>query len=365
MKKILVSNEEKSRILESHNKVRDILMGHLFDKSLVSEQVQPLKGKELLVAAEKGCSKLKGGKIATKQNSLGQNMDALYLEATDSAKDSVSGVEKWAVGDSKYYYPDMTYEIYRKTSDGKERLIYSNSWSCSAVNVVGTDIDTRLKAMKDTAGWKEYKELTPGDQQSINANPELWLITTVGSTKLYFPKGKGQAGELSQEAIDYLNQYIGGEYGVDFKLYKDGSVEERQVWDKFTIPKGNVLSQDIVVLRDPENTTIQAALQQSQQRRQSQLIDEKTCLSVLDDWYNSYLEDPNATSAEQTRYVSVYRCYNYFKNGRYKAGRNTTNLIKALEGNSYDQNKYTAISRKSPYNVLNVVKKVKADNPRQ
>jgi len=365
MKKILVSNEEKSRILESHNKVRDILMGHLFDKSLVSEQVQPLKGKELLVAAEKGCSKLKGGKIATKQNSLGQNMDALYLEATDSAKDSVSGVEKWAVGDSKYYYPDMTYEIYRKTSDGKERLIYSNSWSCSAVNVVGTDIDTRLKAMKDTAGWKEYKELTHGDQQSINANPELWLMTTVGSTKLYFPKAKGQAGELSKEAIDYLNQYIGGEYGVDFKLYKDGSVEERQVWEKVQVPKGNVLSQDIVVLRNPESASAGAGLTQSQQRRQTQLIDEKTCKKIFDDWYGSWQENVRATAAEQTRYMAVYRCYTYFKRGKYRAGRDTTNLIQALEGNSYDQNKYPAISRKSPYNVLNVVKKVEAANPEQ
>ena len=40
MKKILISQEEKNRIIESHNTYRDVLMGHLFDKSLLEEQAQ-------------------------------------------------------------------------------------------------------------------------------------------------------------------------------------------------------------------------------------------------------------------------------------------------------------------------------------
>ena len=39
MGKLKLSSEEKNQILESHNKYRDVLMGHLFDRTLVSEQV--------------------------------------------------------------------------------------------------------------------------------------------------------------------------------------------------------------------------------------------------------------------------------------------------------------------------------------
>jgi hypothetical protein len=38
MKKIIISQEEKDRILESHNSYREDLMGHLFDKNLIKEQ---------------------------------------------------------------------------------------------------------------------------------------------------------------------------------------------------------------------------------------------------------------------------------------------------------------------------------------
>jgi hypothetical protein len=35
MKKILISQEEKNQILESHNSFREDLMGHLFDKNFL------------------------------------------------------------------------------------------------------------------------------------------------------------------------------------------------------------------------------------------------------------------------------------------------------------------------------------------
>jgi hypothetical protein len=38
MGKLKLSSEEREQILESHNKYRDVLMGHLFDTTLVSEQ---------------------------------------------------------------------------------------------------------------------------------------------------------------------------------------------------------------------------------------------------------------------------------------------------------------------------------------
>jgi hypothetical protein len=38
MKNFKISEEEKNQILESHNSFRNVLMGHLFDKNLMTEQ---------------------------------------------------------------------------------------------------------------------------------------------------------------------------------------------------------------------------------------------------------------------------------------------------------------------------------------
>ena len=42
MKRIIMSQEEKNRILESHNSFREDLMGHLFDKNLIKEDITAL-----------------------------------------------------------------------------------------------------------------------------------------------------------------------------------------------------------------------------------------------------------------------------------------------------------------------------------
>lgn len=360
MKKILISEEEKSRILESHNKVRDLLMGHLFDKSLVSEQqvgVQPLQGKALLEKAKTGCGKLASAEFGTKKNAKGTQMDALVIKAPAAYTDKVSNVKVFDAGDTMYYYPDMTYEVYTPTADGKENLVYTNNWACKAINVVAQDIETRKTALIGV-GWKEYATLSPGDKDSVMRNPELWDKMMIGSETLVFSKAGKQAGQTSEEAKAYLEEYLGGKYGVDFKLPKDATVEERQVWEKVTIPKGDVFTQDTIVLRNPNSEVAGAALGQSKERRQQQLLDENTCVQVLNDWYESWQENVRQTATEETRYMSVYRCYTYYKRGKYSAGRDTRKLIQALEGNSYEQDKYNAISRTSPFNIMNIVKKV-------
>jgi hypothetical protein len=364
MKKILISEEERSRILESHNKVRDLLMGHLFDKTLVNESTlvneqgaEPLQGKALLEKAKTGCSKLTSAEFGTKKNSKGATMDALVLKAPSSYTDKVSGLEVFKAGDTIYYFPDMTYEVYTPTSDGKENLVYTNNWSCKAINVVAQDLDTRKQALI-TAGWKEYDTLSPGDKDSVMRNPQLWAKMMIGPDTLVFAKGAGQAGETADESIKYLEEFLGGKYGVDFKLPKDATVEERDTWDEVIVPKGDVLSQDIKVLRNSDKSMAGAGLSASQQRRQQQLLDENTCNQVITDWYESWQENVKQTAAEESRYASVYRCYTYFKRGKYKPSRETRLKMMAMEGNNYDQDKYQAISRTSPFNIINVTRKV-------
>ena len=63
MGKLKLSSEEKTQILESHNKYREVLMGHLFDRSLVSEQATPnMPARQLFALAKQNCQK--GGPIS-------------------------------------------------------------------------------------------------------------------------------------------------------------------------------------------------------------------------------------------------------------------------------------------------------------
>lgn len=380
MKKILISEEEKNKILESHNKVRDILMGHLFDKSLVSEQVETLQGKALLDKAKASCagfSKDRAGDVVygTKKNSLGKTMDALVVISKDSQQDKVSGSEKWNVGDVRYYFPDMTYEVYRKTDDGREKLIYTNTWACSAIDVVAEDINKRKEAMKSLGGWKEYKELPAGDQQSIVANPELWMITTVGPYKLYYSKSKTQPGELSTEALNYIKYWMGkseedeviqdkvgddSATEADFVLADKATPKQKETWDIMNIPKGKGLSQDITIYMNSNKESAAAVRKKSQKTIEQQLISERECKRQFDNWHEAWRTGTLEPESDKARYTKVYRCYIYFKRGQYNAGPDTQSMIKALEGNSYDQKRYQAISRKDPANILNIVKKVES-----
>lgn len=380
MKKILISEEEKNKILESHNKVRDILMGHLFDKSLVSEQVETLQGKALLDKAKASCagfSKDRAGDVVygTKKNSLGKTMDALVVISKDSQQDKVSGSEKWNVGDVRYYFPDMTYEVYRKTDDGREKLIYTNTWACSAIDVVAEDINKRKEAMKSLGGWKEYKELSAGDQQSIVANPELWMITTVGPYKLYYSKSKTQPGELSTEALNYIKYFLGkseedeviqdtvgddSATEADFVLADKATPKQKETWDMIKIPKGKVLSQDIIIYSNSKKEGAETVRKKSETTIKQQLISERECKRQFDNWHEAWRTGTLEPESDKARYTKVYRCYIYFKRGQYSAGPDTQSMIKALEGNSYDQKRYQAISRKDPANILNIVKKVES-----
>lgn len=368
MKKIVISEKERSRILESHNKVRDILMGHLFDTSLLSEQdpgVKPLQGKALLEKAKTDC---KGFSInpnvvmGTKKAADGQTKDALVIKASQNYTDKVANKEVFKAGDTMYYFPDMTYEVYTPTTDGKETLVYTNNWSCSALNVVAKDIEERKKALI-AAGWLEYDTLSGGDKQSVKTQPQLWQKILIGSDTLVFPQAKKQPNELSDEAVAYLEKITSGQYGVDFVLASEADTDQRTGgWIKDTITNPDFFSQPIIIYRDPSKTSAPQILSLSNQTIEAQRVDEKTCSGAMLNLLNSY----NSPSTEQEvqkqlKLQLASKCYAYYKRGAYKSNRDLTKMIQALEGNSYEQNKYVAVPRTSQYNILNVAKKYPVD----
>ena len=117
MKKILISQEEKNRIIESHNTYRDVLMGHLFDKSLLEEQAQnPRNQNEVLDMAVQKCTKL-----PAKQKATFDGRPALVYKPTNRSADSVSGAVKWETGDNVYFLGDMTWVSTFKDEKGDER----------------------------------------------------------------------------------------------------------------------------------------------------------------------------------------------------------------------------------------------------
>ncbi len=388
MKKILISEEEKSRILESHNKVRDLLMGHLFDKTLVSESnlvneqgVKALQGLELLNAAKTGCGKLKTATVGKKANSKGVTMDALVLKAPAPYKDSVSGLEVFKAGDTLYYFPDMSYEVYTPTADGKEKLVYLNNWTCKAIDVVGQDLETRKGALINV-GWQEYDKLSAGDKESVMRNPELWMKLNIGPDTLVMSLRKKQGGELSTEALEYLKAYLESVPGVEqtsfdeisteeqpdgitdenakrFVLYDKATEEQRQRWMQIKVPKGDVLSKDLIILKNPSKDDAQSGLDVQRQTIDSQLISEKTCRTIFQQWYEQWQTDTREMDAVNTQNAgNAYKCYVYYKRGRYNAGPDTRKLIMALEGNDRDQNKYNVVSRTNQYNIINVMRKL-------
>ena len=114
MKKIIISQEEKDRILESHNSYREDLMGHLFDKNLIKEQqsftapeanpqgyTEPSK---VLKDAQTKCTQ---GSPLTKGNIVpvtGAGDAIKYKHEGDDQKVGASS------GDTTYYFGNFTYQ---------------------------------------------------------------------------------------------------------------------------------------------------------------------------------------------------------------------------------------------------------------
>ena len=164
MKKIIISQEEKNRILESHNSFREDLMGHLFDKNLIKEQ-QSLAAPEanpqgytepskVLRDAQAKCaqgSPLTKGTI-TKVTGAG---DAIkYKHDADDPKVGAS------VGDTTYYFGNFTYQ----TVAPNNQIKTTGKWMCKALNVESGQCD----AMKKEKQSQDFMTIEQFQLQLLN-----------------------------------------------------------------------------------------------------------------------------------------------------------------------------------------------------
>lgn len=333
MKRINISTEEKKTILESHNKLRDFLMGHHFDKNLVSEQApQNPTGSSLLTSAQQNCGKLKTAKMAKKKNALGQDTDALFIKATADVPNPIrSGDFTVKTGDNVYYFADMTWESYEPNQSG-EKLRGSGTWACKALNVEQADIDKRIAALK-AKGWKTYDELTDGDKQVIRTNPNLFSKVVIGNKELYLSKSAGTP-ELGSTQITYLDQYTGGKMGVDYATEKQRSDEPSKYgnWIKVVVPKGNVFAEDVIIYRNPASERVAERIQQRKQQTTTQQITERDCIDFIESWYDDFKKGTSVFEVQSVEKIDVQKCSRYYSMGVYDYNRNTRNILKALGG---------------------------------
>ena len=353
MKKLIVTEKERMAILESHNKLRDVLMGHLFDSELVSEETSTKRsineagpvnptGKDLLIMAKEKCSALNNSEIGQVINALRQTKDALEVVAQAQRKNQ-KGEIQIEVGDQVYYYPDMTWESYGKDpTTQKTKIRGSGVWNCTALDVETPDQNLRIQALKDN-GYKTHDDLSVEDRQLLETNPNLFTKIIIGDTELYLPLAAGEV-VIGDTQKTYLNQYTGGEFGVDYVTAKQKSENPQQYghWIKVTVPKGDVFANDVIIYRNPSSQNVATTIQNRQQSIQQQQITERDCIDNIQTWYDAWRTDTSINDVQSVDKMDVQKCSTYYSRGIYNYNRNIRNVLEALGGLSNGPN-YPAV----------------------
>lgn len=210
MKKIIISQEEKTRILESHNSFREDLMGHLFDKNLIKEQ-QSLTAPEanpqgytepskVLRDAQTKCaqgSPLTKGTI-TRVTGAG---DAIkYKHDGDDPKVGASS------GDTTYYFGNFTYQ----TVAPNNQIKTTGKWMCKALNIESGQCEA-MKKDKQSQSFMTIDKLSEAGGATLVSNPAMVEIITVCNEKLYRvnQKYRNQYQALTKDQKAYLDELYG------------------------------------------------------------------------------------------------------------------------------------------------------------
>jgi len=311
MKRIKVTSEEKNSILESHNKYRDVLMGHLFDKSLVSEQIEDITDpKQFLQLAKQRCTNeaIKQGRPATKDGK-----DALLYRPTE--KKVVGDRVVWDSGDEVYFFGDGTFMV-TVTQGNKTGIRYADKWSCKGLNVkedrLNNLIQTLTKGIKEGGyGYFTYDNLPAGYEVPANQGDQTTLeIIQVGPTKLYRPKAATmQPGATTSKESEIIDTYLAS-FGIEkpeegrgpWKYENEMTEQERQTWwsGRVMIPKSAGLTKNIVIYLNPSKIDRRQLLKITKdvQKEVKQRYNEKYCGRVIIAYYNAWRYPPVTTKEE-------------------------------------------------------------------
>jgi len=305
MKRIKITTEERNSILENHNKYRDVLMGHLFDKSLVSEQIEDVTDpKQFLALAQQKCTNeaIRQAKPATKD---GKN--ALLYRPTEQKMSGDRVI--WDRGDEVYFFGDGTFLV-TVSQGGKTGVRSADKWSCKGLNVkedrLNNLIATLTKDIKQGGyGYFTYDNLPAGYEVPANQGDQTVLeIIQVGTTKLYRPKAATmQPGATTSKETEIIDSYLNS-FGIEkpeegrgpWKYENEMTEQERQTWwsGRLVIPKSAGLTKNIVIYLNPSKIDRKQLLKitRDQQKEGEKIYNEKYCGRVILAYYNSWRKPP-------------------------------------------------------------------------
>lgn len=333
MKNILVSQVEKNRIMEIHNTYRDVLMGHLFDKSLLEEQTQnPKTPDEVLTLASKVCTKL-----PAKQRATFAGKPALFYKPSTPSTDNVSGAMKWDSGDNVYFLGDMTWVSTYKDANGKEIDRYRGKWSCKDLNVEAANLETIKSEYISSFGWKEYETLEDQEKVLVQKNKaayDIMFLATEPRTQLVRNRIKQQRGAVGLDQNAKINSYLEqqGLTGVEWKYEKDLSISEREKMLSGRIVLGPpMFDEKIVIYMNPEQRGAKALAGSVKTSRQAQSLSENECVKNIREYYLTWKEGADITFSQlDSLKKNVKKCMRMGYN--YRTSPMTRKMVKAMAG---------------------------------
>ena len=362
MGKLKLSSEEKTQILESHNKYREVLMGHLFDRSLVSEQATPnMPARQLFALAKQNCQK--EGPISDAKVGTYQGKEVLIYDPT-SPKEGV-----WDVGDEVYFYADGTYVVVT-SKDGRTRVKAVRQWECPNLPFERDRVDNLINTLRtdykyflyDDAAFKPYQKSAQEKDQTVLD------IVQVGNTLLYRPKtALREPG--TQTENDIINSYLQRAYGVDpadlqglWKL--DPTEGEKQELFALVIPKSAGLTQNYQIWLDLTKLPIktQNKLTKADIKNLQSQFNEKACSTIITNYYKTWLNKiPRKFADLEIEKQKVLQClaqqHNYGTLGL--GGKNVEKAVLALYGRNTGDPKFPTLPKNDRDRLRPVIRQVK------
>jgi hypothetical protein len=315
MKKFRISEEEQKSILESHNKFRDVLMGHLFDKSLLEEQTQtgpvdknPVGVKapvEVLRLAQQKCPTSSGPKLGELTKYGGQDAIKYAPEGGDPKAGVKTGETIYFLG-TPVQGGGLQYVVVTTTERGERVVSRRGNWGCPGLDIESQDCQKLIEGYVNR-GYKKKENLTAEELTNIN-NPKVMeakALAGCGVTLYRFISEEAKA--LSANQVAYLNSIYGlgsatkesevqtpeGETVVaKWKLSYNATPLERQEWRLEKIGPNEYLDKEYTILLNPEGlkkpttgTTVSDVLA----RMKDEELSKSVCQDVINAFYTAYL----------------------------------------------------------------------------
>ena len=327
MKKFLIEDTEKSRILEMH-------------KSLMNEQSNstnmPIKD-QLQAFIDQGCFPSGTPKVVPMKSTNPQKSVAIKLESTKTP------------GKFRYFFIDNT--VGQK--ENETFTILTSKWSCDT-NKLQKDKDKNtatlsastenINKIKKEGNWNTKEELVAsGDTEQNIANPIMYDKMTVGDVTLYRRKASsGISSSLTSDQKSIIDDWKSKGY----KLRNELTPEESKTFKSQVVSPASegYFSQDLVMYFNPsavqglgqegeEKVSITTVVQNAVNSRIP--TDKKDCKQTIEAYYISWKKKrplaPNEFNALKTK---AQACKNEFYGdwGATLGGNKTDKIVDILTG---------------------------------